>query len=714
MTRDRALEWTAVGAGFLVLVVVAGAWLALDRRPPEWDYANHLERAVLCAGDLAHGDLSAALARSTFYPPLVPCTAGMAYRLVPSDASSAQAVVLAFLGVGMAATYLLGRRFAGGTGGVVAALVFGSTPFVVRLTLRFQLDLPLAAMVALALEVLLRAEGFSHRGWSLVTGVVVGLGLLTKPTFVAYVMPPLLLVLARSSNRRAFANGAIAGVVAGALAVPWYGPRLLGMWGQISARSFKQAAEVGQPDPFSAAGLLYYPTLFAVQLGAVGVILFLIGLAITLRRHGWFLLAALCPLVIFFLIQNKDLRYTLPLLPAAAVVSGVGFAALGRLARVVAGAAVVLVGALQVSTGAFGLPRADHLALGGVPLALETSPLTAAWPHREILARIARESPGVPVTVSVVPNHPYFSVSNFRYFALREGLALRVVRAWDEEPLGVRYMILKTGDIGPPWTADKPRHIAARLADDQALVRMYPVIGEFPLPDGSVATVRARRIPEDLDASPARLARAVESGLKRRLEEMVRDVDGLEVSLAYDRAILHGQIAHLDIRARAATLGDFRRRKGVEMHVHDLAIALDDVVVNPFSALAAARFDPLDVGRFTLARATITAEDIRAFVASQKGLRGASVSLEPDAVAVRLPQLGTAVSGRVHIVPAADRPFALIGEDVHLGGVPLPGRLVDWVIRNYDPSAQLASRAPFPIAIGRVRVSPDAIRILPK
>src|SRR5207248_8550337 len=138
-------------------------WLAIDRRPPEWDHANHLERVVHCAEDLAPGDVRTIIHRSSFYPPVLPCTAALVYRLAPSDAAAAQSVILAFLGLGMAAVYLLGRRVAGGAEGVVAAVVFGCAPFVVFSAQRFQLDLPLAAMVAIALVVILLTEGLDRK-----------------------------------------------------------------------------------------------------------------------------------------------------------------------------------------------------------------------------------------------------------------------------------------------------------------------------------------------------------------------------------------------------------------------------------------------------------------------------------------------------------------------------------------------------------------------
>ncbi len=710
MRREPARPATLAAGAFLLVTLAATVWLALDRHPPEWDYANHLERGVLCVRDLGRGDLREVLLRSSFYPPLVPCLGGLAAALAPSDVAAGVAVVVAFLGLGMAATYLLGRRFAGGSGGAAAAVVFGTAPFVVWQSLRFQLDVPLAAMVALALEMLLRTEGFSRPAWSLAAGLVFGLGMLTKPPFAVYVLPPLLLVLARARWPRAAVRIAGFGIAGTVVALPWYGPRLLGIAAQIGARSFRQAAEQGHPDPLSAAALAYYPVNFAVQLGAVGVALFVVGLVVCAGRRAWFPLVALLPLVVFFAIQNKQLRYTLPLVPAAAVVAGAGFAALGARGRAVMSVVFAVAAVIQISTAAFDVPPAARLTLAGVPLAIGTPPYRASWPHRDVLAAIVRDARGREVTLSVVPNHPYFSPSNFRYYATRDGLPIHVARAWDEAPLGVDYMVLKSGDVGPEFTAERPRRIAERLATDPHLARVYPVVAEFALPDGSMATLRARRIPE-VAAPAAAVAEAIEAAFFRSLAPVARDVVGLEVRLVYDHEIVAGRLKRVEVRAAAATVGDFRRRDRMPLRVRDVRLVFEDVVVNPFSALADRKLDPLDVGRVGVERATIAAADLVAFVHGQKAFSRARVRLEPGAVTLDLPQRGPDVHARVRVEPAADRPFALLSDRVTVGGVPVPGPLVDWVMRHYDPSLALAARAPFDIAIGPVRITPDAVRI---
>ena len=713
----RAMSWRVreaaqVGAILAALVAVVAVWLALDRRPPEWDHANHLERAVICAQDLARGDLRAILERSSFYPPLVLCTAGLVYRLVPSDVAAAQAVVLAFLALGTGAVYVLARRLVGATEGVVAALVFATAPFVVFSALHFQLDLPLASMVALVLVVLLRIDAFEHRGWSVAAGIVLGLGMLTKPPFAVYVLAPLLLTAARIRSRRGVANLILALLIGGALSLPWYGPRVWSLLPEITSRSFRQAAESGHPDPLTVGALTLYPRWFPTQFGFVAALLFLLGLGVAALRRHWLLLAALLPaLTLLEFLQNKNLRYTLPLLPVAAVLAGLGFGALqGRLK---AGARVVLLvaGVVQVSATVFGVPHVS-LPVLDVPFVVATSPVRDDWRHREILAFLARDSGGAPATVSVVPNYALFSTSNFRYYALRDGLPLRFARAWDGEPVGIAYMVLKSGDQGPSWTAERPRRIAERLATDPHLGRVFPVIGAFPLPDGSTATVRARRLDDGPTVAPATMARAVESAIRARLSEVAQDVEGLEIRLTHDSAIRRGRIARVELRAARATVGDLTRRNAARARVHDLQIGIDDLLVNPGSAYAERRLDPLDAGRVRIERATILAADFNAFLNQLKGLRNASVTLERGALALAVAQPGPDLTARVRFVPASDRPFAVAFERVRVGGVPLPGLLVDWVVRGYDPSLGLASRLPVRLEVGRVEITPEAIRVV--
>lgn len=712
----RVSPGTTVAVAIIVVVAAATVWVTIDRTPPEWDHANHLERAVHCAGDLARGDWRAVLDRSSFYPPLVPCAAALAYRLSPSDALAAQSVVWVFLLIGAVATGVVARDVAGDAAGALAAVVFVTAPFTIFLALRFQLDLPLASMVAVFLLALTRAADFRAAGPALLVGLAFALGMLTKPTFAVYAAPVgALVVLARARGRRAVAHVALAALVGLALSVPWYGPRLFGLSGQVSRRSFEQAAESGYASVLSFAGLAFYPTWVISQFGVVATALLVLGVVVALKRRWWWLLTALvAPFVLVELVQNKNLRYTIPIFPAAAIVAGVGFSALPARGRPVVAALAGIAAVLQLAMTAAGWPPPPTLPVLGVPVVLGSAPTFGDWRQREILDAIARDRRAAggrdPVRISVVPNHAYFSVSNFRYYALRDGRAMEFTRAWDQTPIAVDYMILKTGDVGPEWTQARPRRIDARLAADRSLARVFPVLGAFPLPDRSTATVRVRRIP-DVDIAPAALAEEIEAAFRRWLPAVARDVEGLTVRLPSQAEIRGGRLGRVDIRARSALLGEFERANRSALRLRDVRLALEDVLVNPLAAHVDHRLEILDVARFRIDQATLTAGDLDAFLAGERRTRPMRITLREGYADFALVQAGPDVTARVRLVAAPDRPFAILSDHVRLAGVPVPDALVDWVVRGLDPSRRIASRLPLAVEIGDVRIASDAIRI---
>jgi hypothetical protein len=378
----------------------------------------------------------------------------------------------------------------------------------------------------------------------------------------------------------------------------------------------------------------------------------------------------------------------------------------------VAAAAVALLAVAQVGGTAFGVPSGWMMPIVGIPLLGENPPMRAEWPHRKILTLIARDARDAPAMVSVVPNYIFFSVSNFRYYALRDGLSLRWARAWDEEPIGVQYMILKNGDQGPEWTAARPRRIAERLAGDPNLARVFPVIGEFPLPDGSTATVRARRVGIGPPVALATFGRRLEQAIRRSLSSVARDIDGLEIrSVTTEERARDGRVDRVELEARAATIGDYSRSRPALLRVHDLRLVVEDALVNPFSLQAEGRLDPLDAGRVRIERATILAADLTAFLRDLKGFTTASVELGRGFASFVFRQVGPDVRARVRILPGRDGPIAIAADHVSVGGVTIPDLLVNWVVRNYDPSPVMASRSPVPIEVGRIEIDPDAIRI---
>jgi hypothetical protein len=696
-------------------------WLAIDRRPPEWDHANHLERAVACHESLrtvGRDGLQEIIAESSFYPPVVTCAAGLLYFALPVVPLTAQAVIWVFLVVGALAVFGLGRRLLDADAGLLAAFLFATAPFVVFMLLNFQLDLPLAAMVALALYALVRTEDLSVRRWVLGLGLALGAGMLTKPPFAAYLSGPLLWAAwraLRAPERRARLLHLLAALgVAAAIALPWYGPRLVGLPAQFVNRSFKQAAEAGQAPALSGASLLFYAQWIIPQWGLLATALLLWGIVAVARRPRvrglvW---AALAPYLIFILIQNKNLRYTLPFLPAAALAAAAGVGALPPPVRRGVGWACAIVGVAQVAMAAFAVPPPTLLAPVVASVAFSSPPDGRDWHHREILDAILKAAGPGGARVAVVPNDNYFSISNFRYEVVRDRLPLRLSRAWEQAPLGVDFAIVKTGDQGPDATSAKPDRIMAALeGGDRWLAAAYPVIVRVPLPDGSEGMVRMRRLEPVREVAPAELAERLRRGVVALLADVVREARGLRVTVGYrDGALAAGAVETVTVEAESALVGEFVRRKP-PLRIGPVRLRVRDAVVNPGRLAATGDVELLDVGSLRVERLGIAERDLAEFIAQQRGLSGLRATMAEGWIHARWALPGPALSARLALGPGSPpAPFTLRAADVRYGGVRLPGLLVDWIVRNFDPTPRLR-RLPMPVSMAPIRIERERLEV---
>ncbi len=714
-------SWLVLAALVAGLAAVLAAWLAIDRRPPEFDYANHLERALHCHRILAAAGpdrLGAILRESSFYPPLVPCLTGLAYFVAPVSPFTAQAVILAFLAVGVAAVFALGRRWLGGDrAGLEAAFFFATAPFAIFCLTAYQLDLPLASMVAVALYALARCEEFARPGWCLALGIALALGMLTKPTFASYLVPAMAwaawLAWRAPDRRRRLAGLAMALIVGGALALPWYGPRLIGMPMQVLNRSFKQAAEAGQIGAMTAGGLLFYPRVFLPQFGLLAGLLCAGGVW-AVRAHlgarAYLWASALVPFAMYTLIQNKNLRYTLPILPACALLAAAGLGSLGMAWRRRVTWASVAVAALGVSMTMFAVPPPPELRVFSVPFPLSTPPMTGDWQIDRVLDDVVRATGGRPSTVAVVPNYNFFSVSNFRYEAMKRRLPLDVTRGWNGPPLGVEFAVLKTGSQGPSYTVQKAERLTRAFADDRYLDAIFPVIAEYPLPDGSRGILRARTIAPLDDPPPAELARQLEGARESALADYVRDAAGLAVSLQYQPdEIKRGLVRAVRVEAESATVGELTRRNRSPLRVRNARIEVDGLLIDPRRLVETGAIEILDAARLRIERVTITQADLDELLRGQPIGAILDVRLGDGAATVRLKSLPG--SARVSLATReTGAPFALQVTDVRFAGIPLPDFLVGWIVRHFDPTARLHD-LPVPVSLAPITIHPDRIEV---
>jgi 4-amino-4-deoxy-L-arabinose transferase-like glycosyltransferase len=206
----------------LALVIWHGAhnwlWLSSNTVLTGWDKARHL------AQSLTYNNLLTPLTLRSFFgafisdsvrPPFAPMLVVPLYRLFGTSSDVAAMLNTLYIAVVLVATYRIGMllprqkrepamsssELAGHEGkrlGALSVLLLALFPMFYAMSRYFYLEFPLMALVALSIWMLLASAGFENRGRSLLFGLCLGLGLLTKRTYVAFLFAPVGLVLLTS------------------------------------------------------------------------------------------------------------------------------------------------------------------------------------------------------------------------------------------------------------------------------------------------------------------------------------------------------------------------------------------------------------------------------------------------------------------------------------------------------------------------------------
>jgi 4-amino-4-deoxy-L-arabinose transferase-like glycosyltransferase len=365
--RWSAAAWGSVVVG-VSFVTFTCWWLSQDRSIPVFDAGEHLEFAIDAHAALSTGNLVGALTGSAPYPPLTYLVGALGIFVGGVGvAPPIIALNLVFVPLLVLGCYKVGSLAFNRLAGVLAVVFALGSPLIIEGFHEFMLDAPEAAMVAVAVWAILATEWFSRPGISALAGVAVGLGMLSKETFIFFVAG-LALATAVRGGRRALRGITVFTVVSLAITLPWYlreTSRVHALATQTLTRSSQAFSPLVAPPRLSLFNLEWYfwsvvnwqlfLPLFAFS--AIGLIWMVVGL-VRRRQLGRFapelafgMLVSWAALTISF---PHDLRYSIPMIVYFAVF-GVGWVSLlarpGRLMLASVVALVALANVLGVGAG---------------------------------------------------------------------------------------------------------------------------------------------------------------------------------------------------------------------------------------------------------------------------------------------------------------------------------------------------------------------------
>jgi len=180
-------------------------WVAANLTLMGWDRSSHLAKTLIYNDILQHIDLRSAFTALTWpwnRPPLPFLTVVPFYRLFGISTDVALMSNCVFLAILLWSVYSIGNLLYNRRVGLLGAFLVSFYPVLFSISRLSYVDYALTAMVALGIYLVLKTGGFRSRNWSLLSGLGIGLGLLTKWPFIAFAGAPIAYVAWHSGALR--------------------------------------------------------------------------------------------------------------------------------------------------------------------------------------------------------------------------------------------------------------------------------------------------------------------------------------------------------------------------------------------------------------------------------------------------------------------------------------------------------------------------------
>ncbi|MDC1122501.1 glycosyltransferase family 39 protein [Nitrospinaceae bacterium] len=519
--------------------------MLLDIRPPSYDQGLHLFRTFNYWEAMSSGSedwWQDILNVEPFYPPfyhlsLIPLSLIFGFTLDTGVIGNSFYMVIMALSI-----YGIGKILYTKNVGLIAAFLVSCYPLIVNMSREYIISVMLTAMTTLAYYLFLKSENFENKKYSILFSFIYAGGLMVKWTFFIYTLPAVLAGLWGGKiglKDRIIQSAYYMGMVAALLIVPffiliigeqlwiplilefvliltlvinfakaslstqktinlvslscisvlicfpWYAHNLINILIGFSKFAFPSSVLKG-----SMAWDLpiwgYYLEVISRQMGYPLMAIFVITFFLYIfkkDRFNWTLFGwAILPIIVFTFVNNKGARYTMPSLPAMALITAVVLnqiknIPLRKFLYSITG--VITLGTI-LYTGF--IPKPTFLPYFGKG----NLPITQIWPINSMLDDIIEEAKpeeGEHVVVRTLANFAYFQRGAFRDFAAFRGLPIAMKGVKRNTGEMTDFFITRDGD----FSRQSSNAINARnlLTKDPALTKTFKLFRSYPLPDGN-------------------------------------------------------------------------------------------------------------------------------------------------------------------------------------------------------------------------------------
>jgi 4-amino-4-deoxy-L-arabinose transferase-like glycosyltransferase len=639
-------------------------WMTLDIRPPAWDQGGHLRYTFHYWQALTSGSENwwiDVLNVEPFYPPffhllLIPFSLIFGFALDTAIIANSLYLTVAIL-----STYGIGKLLFNRPTGLLAAFLIACYPYMLNMSRDYLISVMLTSTVTLAYYLFFKSKYFESKIFTLFFSIVFACGLMIKWTFLIYILPAILAGLFQGSlsvRKRVMQCLYYVGMIAGLLVLPlfiyisgeirglfllaeflligtlvktysreilspqkllnlvsltcisvlicfpWYAHNLVNMSVGMSKFAFPSDVLKGSMD-WNLPIWGFYLEMAERQMGMPLFLLFIFAfLSLLIKKESSnriLLVWAILPLLVFTFINNKGARYTMPALPAMAIISSLALTRIQsfpwrKCLYMLTGSFALVTSLLAgFSTGNISVPF-----LGGLLFGYKNTPVTQTWPIDKVLDDILVDSPPNPgdsLTVRTLTNHVFFQRGGFRDSAEIRGLPIIMKSVKRNVGEMTDFFITKTGDFGMHAFRDiNPK--LTRLLKNPALTKTFTPFKTYPLPDGSQGLVLKKAIQPANDLTGVKNLDQVGSLILTALESYpiygIKNAVNPEISIiptASPEDTFLGRYKQIKIKADSAVSN--------KIILTDFELIFDDVQINIYDLILNNKFILFELGKLT-------------------------------------------------------------------------------------------------------------------
>lgn len=371
----------------LFVSTVNWIWLTIDTSASYYNRHDHMQMSLQYARKLQEADFPGFFKDLISFrrgrPPLVMLLTTPIYFFDYRNEDLTAMVNVLFMALAFLVIFKICKFYLDPNSAILCCFILFMYPGVSFFSRVYPLPIALMSMVSLSIYLLLRCEYFTSLKYSILLGISLGLGILTKQSYPLFITAPFIYIVLKSgliplihkakfnspfSLSKVRLNFLYCLIIASALASIWYIPNFkIG----ISPMHASNSREWAIPK-FSTHYYLhnvkdflsFCPVIMINQgLSFFFALLFLFSSIIFLKipKFGnvkdvliWWMIF---PFLVFSFYLNKQLRYIIPLFPALAIITGQGIYQIKtRLIRQVLIVLIVAGGLFQFFLSSFNIP----------------------------------------------------------------------------------------------------------------------------------------------------------------------------------------------------------------------------------------------------------------------------------------------------------------------------------------------------------------------